>query len=336
MELRATPKHPQGSLSAVLVRCTTIGLINKESFMRQSAKVLRQTTTRRRVQLVVVAENLADSATLTTGFTYFLLRYLVAFLFISMYLKLLYILLSVHCSSAKTGISSFKKLSNSSAPDITLLSFDDGPHNIVTPALLKLFQKHNVKATFFVVGRKISRYAKFEETIKSISAAGHTIGIHGWDHKNLIKLERHEVLHQINATLQQLRRILGYSPNYIRVPYGLYNHNVASIIQEFNLTLIARNVNPKDFLKSANASHIYSYLSQAVTSGGDVILLHETLVTAEAMENVVQDFRDKGFEMVSVEMALQRSRDWEPVYENVSDIRVKNYWKQQWGRGVKI
>jgi peptidoglycan/xylan/chitin deacetylase (PgdA/CDA1 family) len=60
------------------------------------------------------------------------------------------------------------------------LTFDDGPTEF-TPKFLDLLQKHQVKATFFCIGKQIEKYP---ETFQRIIAEGHTIGNHTLSHSN--------------------------------------------------------------------------------------------------------------------------------------------------------
>jgi peptidoglycan/xylan/chitin deacetylase (PgdA/CDA1 family) len=63
------------------------------------------------------------------------------------------------------------------------LTFDDGPNPTVTPRLLELFDRHSVRATFFLIG-KFARACP--DLVKEISARGHLIGNHTDTHANLI------------------------------------------------------------------------------------------------------------------------------------------------------
>jgi peptidoglycan/xylan/chitin deacetylase (PgdA/CDA1 family) len=60
-----------------------------------------------------------------------------------------------------------------------VLTFDDGPGNRLTPAILSMLAENNAKATFFLLGRNI---AGREEIVRQIAERGHEIGSHGYDH----------------------------------------------------------------------------------------------------------------------------------------------------------
>lgn len=59
------------------------------------------------------------------------------------------------------------------------LTFDDGPIPEVTPWVLDLLDKHNIKATFFMVGDNIRKYP---EEFRMVVERGHRIGNHTFNH----------------------------------------------------------------------------------------------------------------------------------------------------------
>src|SRR5947199_7394860 len=67
------------------------------------------------------------------------------------------------------------------------LTFDDGPNPLITPRLLNLLEKHNAKATFFLIGQFAQECPSL---VKEIAARGHLIGNHTQTHPNLFWLGR--------------------------------------------------------------------------------------------------------------------------------------------------
>ncbi|RPI76510.1 MAG: polysaccharide deacetylase family protein, partial [Desulfobacteraceae bacterium] len=62
---------------------------------------------------------------------------------------------------------------------IIALTFDDGPNALYTPKILEILKEHDVKATFFVIGRQAQA---FPEILRNIKNAGHEIENHSWNH----------------------------------------------------------------------------------------------------------------------------------------------------------
>src|SRR3989442_11666872 len=65
------------------------------------------------------------------------------------------------------------------AESVAALTFDDGPHAASTPQLLEILERHQARATFFMLGQFALQYP---ELVQRIAQAGHAIGNHSWDH----------------------------------------------------------------------------------------------------------------------------------------------------------
>ena len=92
------------------------------------------------------------------------------------------------------------------SPPLVALTFDDGPRNKTTGALLDGLALREVPATFFLVG---SRIAGSEELIRRMAAEGHQIGVHTYDHVIVTDLSREDFDLQVGKTRAQLIDILG-------------------------------------------------------------------------------------------------------------------------------
>ena len=96
------------------------------------------------------------------------------------------------------------------------LTFDDGPANY-TSNLLHYLDEVQLKATFFVVG---SRVTAFPATLQAQYAGGHQIGVHTWSHKALTTLSNREIVAELGWTKKVIYDTLGVTPNMMRPPYG--------------------------------------------------------------------------------------------------------------------
>jgi len=127
-----------------------------------------------------------------------------------------------------TGFDQFKSKSMLKSNKL-VLTFDDGPHPTLTPRLLDILKKYNVKATFFVLTEKL-RSASNREIIKRILAEGHIVSSHDHDHDNNNSEDadtfRSELTESVQ-TINDLVRETGSQQNgvYYRFPYGAYGKN---------------------------------------------------------------------------------------------------------------
>lgn len=109
-----------------------------------------------------------------------------------------------------------------------VLTYDDGPHETRTPKLLDLLKSENVKATFFVLTRKIT--AKTLPIIERILNEGHILASHDHDHENNnseTETEFKEELYKSISLLEELKKKFGSNQisSYYRFPYGAYGKN---------------------------------------------------------------------------------------------------------------
>jgi peptidoglycan/xylan/chitin deacetylase (PgdA/CDA1 family) len=98
------------------------------------------------------------------------------------------------------------------------LTFDDGPDPLLTPQLLQLLLKHQVKATFFVTGKKA---AEHPELINKILFHGHSIGNHSYIHDNLLMFRRIKTIASEIVSAQNVLGDFGIVPLAFRPPVGI-------------------------------------------------------------------------------------------------------------------
>ncbi len=108
------------------------------------------------------------------------------------------------------------------------LTFDDGPHPTRTNQLLDILDQYNVKATFFVLTRKINKNS--EPIIRRILNEGHLLASHDLDHDNNNEESLTEFKRELSMSITTLENIedkLGILQNemYYRFPYGAYGKN---------------------------------------------------------------------------------------------------------------
>jgi len=115
------------------------------------------------------------------------------------------------------------------------LTFDDGPAPSSTPILLELLARHNLQATFFVVGEKVARYP---ELIADIIAQGHTVGNHSWSHDYFLMLRSQKRLQEDIHSTQEIFKKLGIQPLVFRPPVGIIGPRLGkALIREGLITV---------------------------------------------------------------------------------------------------
>jgi len=97
-----------------------------------------------------------------------------------------------------------------------VLTYDDGPGEILTPQVLELLRRHQVKATFFALGRSASQSPGI---LDQVAAEGHELACHGNRHSHAWKVWPHEALHDIEQGYANLARWLPGTALF-RPPHG--------------------------------------------------------------------------------------------------------------------
>lgn len=173
------------------------------------------------------------------------------------------------------------------------ITFDDGP-GPTTRRILDTLAKYNVKATFFDVGRNMSRYP---DIVKREAEIGE-VGTHTYSHPNLNTLSIDALQNELNSAKKAYRDILGYDPKLIRPPYGNANANVKGLIPD--MAIINWNIDTLDW-KSRNADAVIDQVLRIQDLNGSIVLFHGIYEsTADAIDYIVPYLINQGYQLVTV------------------------------------
>lgn len=155
----------------------------------------------------------------------------------------------------------------SAANKTIYLTFDDGPHPIATPFVLDLLKQHNIKATFFCIGKNVQRYPQIYQRIL---AEGHQTGNHTQDHRNGWQTSREDYLENIFTATQYIDASL------FRPPYGrITKAQIKSVQQQFAYRIIMWDVLSGDFDTQLQPEQCWRQVKKAVRPGS-IIVFHDS------------------------------------------------------------
>lgn len=176
------------------------------------------------------------------------------------------------------------------------LTFDDGPGKR-TEELLNVLDENGSRATFFMLGKNVSRY---EEVVKKMQDLGNELGNHSWDHENLAQLSDEDIKWEINHTNEVIKNAAGNNPSLMRPPYGSIN---ATVRENVGLPLIMWSIDTEDW-KTRDAQKTIEVVMNNVKDG-DIILIHDIHdPSVDAAIQLIPQLVDKGYQLVTVsEMA---------------------------------
>jgi peptidoglycan/xylan/chitin deacetylase (PgdA/CDA1 family) len=129
-------------------------------------------------------------------------------------------------------------------PDEIALTYDDGPNDIATERLLEVLARHEVRATFFVIGNYVRQRPQI---VRAIAAAGHLIGDHTMTHPALAWQSAIHIREELTDCKSLLEDTLGIPIRYFRPPFGARRPCVLRTARELGLTPVQWNVTAVDW-----------------------------------------------------------------------------------------
>ncbi|MGA7157444.1 MAG: polysaccharide deacetylase family protein [Acidobacteriaceae bacterium] len=123
-------------------------------------------------------------------------------------------------------------------PAEAALTYDDGPNDVATDALLDALARHNARATFFMIGSFVSQRP---EIVRRVHAAGHLIGNHTQTHPWLSFQSSRVIRNQLSDCNRALEDIIGTPVHHFRPPHGARSPAVFRVAAELGLKLVQWN-----------------------------------------------------------------------------------------------
>ena len=156
------------------------------------------------------------------------------------------------------------------------LTYDDGPNDPYTLQLLEVLARHNVRATFFLIGRFVRQRP---EIVRQIRAGGHLIGNHTMTHPVLLGLSPREIREQLADCNASIEDATGEAVRFFRPPHGARCTEVLRTAAELGLIPVMWNVTGRDWT-SLSPEQIFRRVEQKVHMNqrrkkGSNILLHD-------------------------------------------------------------
>ena len=187
----------------------------------------------------------------------------------------------------------------------TALTFDDGPTEF-TPKFLDLLKEHEIKATFFCIGKQIEKYP---EIFQRIIAEGHTVGNHTLSHSNSTGfLSTSKMTEEIERCDEVMMKIGNIKTDLYRPPFGVTNPNIAKAIRKTNKKSIGWNVRSLDTIID-DEKKIYKRVTEGLKKGS-IILLHDTSEkTYRVLADLLLFLKDKKYSTFTVDILIKSKKN---------------------------
>ena len=198
------------------------------------------------------------------------------------------------------------------------LTFDAAWGNEDTQKILEILKKHDVHVTFFMTGGWVENYP---DDVKAILAAGHDLGNHSENHKNMSQLSDAEKKQELMKVHDKVRTLTGYEMFLFRPPYGDYDNAVVNVAKDCGYYTIQWDVDSLDWKDYGVDSVIKTVTEHKHLGNGSIILCHNgAKYTAQALDTLITKLKEKGYTFVPVSELIYR----DGYHMNVEGRQIKN------------
>jgi peptidoglycan/xylan/chitin deacetylase (PgdA/CDA1 family) len=190
--------------------------------------------------------------------------------------------------------------SGSSDTATLALTFDDGPHPQYTPALLEVLHRHQVCATFFLLGTAVEQHP---ELVRTIHQQGHWIGLHGYDHQAFVGLSDQDLQRQLAQTQTAIAQSAGVIVRDVRPPYGIFTPQILSRLNQWHYRPVMWSVIAEDWLLPGIEVVVERIVRQV--HHGAIVVLHDGLeggsTVAATVERLIPQLQAQGYQFVTID-----------------------------------
>jgi peptidoglycan/xylan/chitin deacetylase (PgdA/CDA1 family) len=181
-------------------------------------------------------------------------------------------------------------------------TFDDGPVEN-TRDVLAVLNKHEVKATFFLIGKNCKEN---QNILKEIVAEGHIIGNHSFSHENSIGWSStSKVIEEIEQTNQIIKEVSGIQPQFYRPPFGITNPKIARAIAKTKMISVGWTIRTFDTVVK-DAEKLIAKVKPRLNKKGHIILMHDSCPqTVVALDQLIINCKEKGIKIVNLDDIAQ-------------------------------
>jgi len=199
---------------------------------------------------------------------------------------------------------------------VVALTFDDGPDPIITPRVLEILKEKQIKATFFLIGRKIGANPGL---VREMVKEGHVIGNHSYSHKWYSGLEdQREIKKDFLLAEQTIEKTTGKKLRFLRSAHGLVSLWFLKEIKNYGFQYVGWDLAVGDWKSETKSEQIVKGIKKRINPGA-IILLHDGLdnnigtqvEVVKALPGIISELEEEGYTFVTVDKILKI----EPYFE---------------------
>ncbi|WP_194891936.1 polysaccharide deacetylase family protein [Catenulispora pinisilvae] len=177
------------------------------------------------------------------------------------------------------------------------LTIDDGPSSKYTPQVLALLAQYKIAATFCMIGQNAAQHASL---VAEVSAAGHLVANHTWDHADLSRMSEARVTAEIERANDAITKGGARQPVLFRAPGGNWSPTVFSVCAKMGLRPLDWSVDPRDWSRPGTDHIVQTVMGHTHT--GSIILEHDgggdRSQTVAALRRFIPQLLEAGYHFV--------------------------------------
>jgi peptidoglycan/xylan/chitin deacetylase (PgdA/CDA1 family) len=168
--------------------------------------------------------------------------------------------------------AAFPRLAGRGDPGHVALTFDDGPDPAATPRFLDALAARGIRATFFMLGSMVAREPALAA---EVMAAGHEVGVHGFEHRYLPLRGPVAIRSDLTRAAELIADVIGKRPSYYRPPYGVLSGPALLAVRRLGLTPVLWGAWGREWTPGATGESVLQQLLRGL-DGGVTVLLHDS------------------------------------------------------------
>jgi peptidoglycan/xylan/chitin deacetylase (PgdA/CDA1 family) len=203
------------------------------------------------------------------------------------------------------GFEHFKQLDFLNDKEV-VLTFDDGPWPVNTPAVLKALADECTTGIFFPIGKHATYHP---DILRQVAAAGHTVGSHTWSHANLNKkgMTEQQAKDEIEKGFSAVRLALGAAPApFFRFPQLQHPAAMVTYLGTRDISPFSCDLDSFDFKASTPDKIVETVMTKVNKLGKGIILMHDFQKhTGEALPTLLARLKAGGYKVVQMKAKVQ-------------------------------
>lgn len=162
--------------------------------------------------------------------------------------------------------------------------------------ILDILDKHNIKATFFLVGSWVDDN---EDIVKEIHERGHEIGNHSNTHSSFTEISEEDKKEEILTTGEKIKNLTGEDCDLFRPPFGNVDMETVNVSKSLGYHVIKWDVDSGDW-KNIGPIHIIERVNKG-TKPGSIILFHANVIdTNTYLDEIITNLEKDGYSFAQV------------------------------------